>query len=188
MNETIGCIMNRCSVRDFTSEIVSDETLDMLLKAGWQAATGTNSQRNEFAIITDKKLLLDYSDKGKTLYLEAMNKGGHDIPYLRRMLEDPSTNLFKNASTVIFIFSAPGALTAVEDASLAAGNIMIAAKSLGLGTCWIGLAGELMGYDKFVRDIGVPNDRRLLATLTVGYPAHGTQPTARKDMVVYRRR
>ena len=85
-------------------------------------------------------------------------------------MNDPGFDIFYGAPAVIFIYSAPGILTPSEDASLAAGNMMLAARSMGIGTCWIGFAASLGGDSGFLNDNNVPNDHKLMAAIILGYP------------------
>jgi nitroreductase len=184
MNAVLDNIYSRSSVRNFKPDQIPDDTLREILKAGFHAANGVNAQAVRFSIVSDKKKLDGYSDAGKKLYLEWLKAEKINNPHLEALVSDPKTNLFQNAPTVIFIYTAPNALTAVEDASLAAGNIQLAAKSLGLGTCWIGLAGNLGQYDAFLKDNKVPKDHTLRAAITIGYPAGETKPTPRGEVQI----
>ena len=66
----------------------------------------------------------------------------------------------------------------VEDGAAATQNMLLAAHALGLGTCWIGSYGS--GYEERAKEVlGIPRDKRLLALISLGYPAES--PT--KDRV-----
>jgi len=69
----------------------------------------------------------------------------------------------------------------IEDCSAAVENAMIQAVDLGLGTCWIGVRGGGPGTDmsreEYVRRVvGIPERIRVLALVTLGYPAGPLQP------------
>ena len=60
----------------------------------------------------------------------------------------------------------------MEDGILASQNIMLAAHSLGLGTCMIGFAVEAIKRDKNIRKLlEVPDDESIFAVIVLGYPA-----------------
>ena len=77
-----------------------------------------------------------------------MKRTGFENKRLEDNLKNSEYNIFFDAPAAIFVFGAPGIVTAVEDASLAVANMMLAAVSMEMGTCWIGLAMCLSEYDR----------------------------------------
>jgi len=163
-------IYERRSVRSYSDKMPSDEDVKELIRAGFQAANGLNVQKLRFSVVASKTKLLEYSDKGKNIHLDMMKAAGFENPALEANLRNKDFNIFYDAPAAIFIYGAPGILTAVEDASLAAANIMLAARSMGMGTCWIGFATGLGGDEGFMADNNVPMDHRLVAAIILGYP------------------
>jgi len=173
MNAVLENIYGRRSVRSYSDDPVPDEIIDELIKAGFHAANGLNAQKLRFSVVSNKAKIKEYSDKGKALFLHYMKDAGMENEGLENNLKNPGFNIFYDAPAVIFIYSSPGILTPAEDASLAAGNIMLAARSLGLGTCWIGFATGLGADAGFLKDNNVPKDNTLLAAIILGYPKNG---------------
>jgi nitroreductase len=163
-------IYSRRSIRSYSDEPVKDEDIKELIKAGFHAANGMNLQKLRFSVVTNKAKLREYSDTGKEQYLSFMKVSGYENAGLEATLTNKDHNIFYNAPAAIFIYAAPGILTGTEDASLAAGNIMLAAKAKGLGTCWIGLAAGLGNDGEFLKDNNIPKDIKLLAVIILGYP------------------
>jgi len=63
--------------------------------------------------------------------------------------------------------------------------MMLAAHSLGIGSCWIGLIMGLGEDKEFLKEAGVPEGHRLVASLIFGYPAKGERKaTARNADVI----
>jgi len=94
-----------------------------------------------------------------------MRAAGIENAGLEANLKRKDYCIFYDAPAVIFIYAAPGILTGVEDASLAAGNIMLAAKAMGMGTCWIGLAAGLGSDASFLMENNIPDGHKLLASI-----------------------
>jgi len=182
MNDTLKTIYNRSSVRAYNDEKVSEDVIKEVINAGFHAACGLNAQATRFAVVTDKKKIKEYSDKGKKLFIQMMEASGNDISGLKTIL-DSNDNIFYGAPAVIFVFTAPNALTPVEDASLAIGNMMIAARSLGLGTCWIGFAAALGSDPDFVKETRSEGLAHR-GTLIVGYPKNEQNPTPRGEVKI----
>ncbi len=87
--------------------------------------------------------------------------------------------LFHGASAAIVVGSKQEASCPAEDALLATQNILLAAHSMGLGTCLIGFVIEAMKYDKNLADyIGLPNDETPYTVIALGHPAEKYQQVA----------
>lgn len=123
MNETIKTLIERRSCKKFKSEQIKKEELDLILQAGMNAPTGKGMQ---------SPIILVLQDKEKIEKLKEINKKilGRDV--------DP----FYNAPTVLVVMADKNMFTYVEDGSLVLGNMMNAAFSLGVGSCWIHRAKE----------------------------------------------
>ena len=123
MNETIKTLIERRSCKKFKSEQIKKEELDLILQAGMNAPTGKGMQ---------SPIILVLQDKEKIEKLREINKKilGRDV--------DP----FYNAPTVLVVMADKNMFTYVEDGSLVLGNMMNAAFSLGVGSCWIHRAKE----------------------------------------------
>jgi len=181
MNAVFESIYNRTSMRSYSEEPIPDGIIQDLIKAGFHAANGLNTQKLRFSVVSNKAKLKEYSDRGKVLYLHFMKNVGIVHEVLEKNLNDPDFNTFYDAPSAIFIYSSPGIMTPVEDASLAAGNIMLAARSIGIGTCWIGLAAGLGSDAGFLKDNNVPEGHRLLAAIILGYPKDGFTERSERD-------
>ena len=180
MNEVLKNIHGRRSVRAYKDEAVPEDTVKTILDAGFRAACGMNAQAVRFAVVSNKKKIKEYSEKGKETYLKAIKEMGFSDEKIEGILADPGYNIFHNAPVVIFVFTAPDALTSTEDASLAVGNMMLASHSLGLGTCWIGFAGALDQYPAFVNELKC-DGLKYHAAVTLGYPLKEGKPTPRGE-------
>jgi nitroreductase len=69
----------------------------------------------------------------------------------------------------------------VEDCALAAQNLMLAAYSLGLGTCWIGLSQSYLNTAHGKTALGLPEAWVPVAPIIVGYPKGEISPTTRNE-------
>ena len=164
MNETLGSIYGRASVRKYKAEKVPDEDVKEILKAGFHAANGLNRQALEFVVMENKETIQKYSKKGAAIFIEMMKASGQPGPI------NPPADMFYGAPAIIYVFANPTALTPVEDGSLAVGNMMLAAHSMGYGTCFIGFAAGL-GYDEeFRNECKVPEGHSFVACMILGKP------------------
>jgi nitroreductase len=190
MNAVMDNIYGRRSVRAYSEEPISEDKIREIIKAGVHAPNGANSQPLRFAVITNPEKKKQYSDVSKALFVENMKKAMEEAPpdkkkffeaYIER-LSKPEFDIFYGAPILILIYSSPESFTPVEDGSLAAENMMLAAHSMGIGSCWIGFASPLGYVPEVFKELNVPEDHRLIAPLVFGYPKKkDMSPTQRSE-------
>lgn len=124
MNETLKVLTERRSVRSYKDTQVPEETLQQILTAGEYAPSGMGMQPVVMAVVQDKETIRQMSRMNAAVM-------GND--------SDP----FYGAPTVVVVFADSRRGTCVEDGSLVMGNLMNAAFSLGVDSCWIHRAREV---------------------------------------------
>ena len=158
-------LLTRRSVRKYTDRQVEDEKLDKVLTAGLYAPTGMNNQAPILVAVRDKAT----RDRLSRMNAAVMGASG-----------DP----FYGAPCVIVVLSDPERMTWVEDGSLVLGNLMNAAHSLGLGSCWIHRAKECFDTPEgkaLLRAWGVPENYRGVGNCILGYAAEEPEAKPRKS-------
>ena len=158
-------LLTRRSVRKYSDRPVEDEKLDKVLTAGLYAPTGMNNQLPVLVAVWDKAT----RDKLSRMNAAVMGASG-----------DP----FYGAPCVIVVLSDPERMTWVEDGSLVLGNLMNAAHSLGLGSCWIHRAKECFDTPEgkaLLRAWGVPENYRGVGNCILGYAAEEPEAKPRKS-------
>ena len=194
-NAALENIYARRSVRAYTDQLVSEEMINEILKAGTFAPTGMNRQPLRFVIVTNRELMLRWSDlcKAWNVNFFKQQQVGADptkaeaLGRYIRMLSEPSNNIFHAAPLLVLVYAAPGPGTPMEDACLAAENMMLAARAMGLGSCWIGFAKPIPMIPEISTKIGAPADLQLVAQLVFGHPKGEFPKGARKEPVVLNR-
>lgn len=158
-------LLTRRSVRKYADRPVEEEKLDRVLTAGLYAPTGMNNQLPVLVAVRDKAT----RDELSRMNAAVMGASG-----------DP----FYGAPCVIVVLSAPERMTWVEDGSLVLGNLMNAAHSLGLGSCWIHRAKECFDTPEgkeLLRAWGVPENYRGVGNCILGYAAEEPEAKPRKS-------
>ncbi len=154
MNETIKTLLNRKSCRSFKDVSVSEEHLNTVISAGLRAPSGRNMQNTVIVAVSDRNTVQKLSKmNAKVLGTES----------------DP----FYGAPTVCIVFGKKDGRTALEDASLVMGNMLIAAYSLGLGACWIHRAREMFDCEEgkaLLAEWGVREEVFGVGNCILGYP------------------
>lgn len=179
-NPVIETIMSRRSIRKYTEEAVPREMLDKIVECGINAPNGMNAQQWEVRIMDNQEWLKNIT--------EAQRKAAEGTP-MAKQFDDPALkNVFRNAPAVIFIAHKPGRCTQV-DCGLMAGNMVLTAKSLGLGS--IVMMGPLGFFsteagEPFLNSLGLSEGYELLLCVGVGYADE--EPAARprnKEVIKY---
>ena len=156
MNETLKTLRERCSTKSYIDRQVPDDLLEQVLEAGIYAPSGRNNQHQFLVAVRDKET----RDQ-----LSRMNAA------VLGTTADP----FYGAPCVIVVLSDPEWNTWIEDGSLVMGNLMNAAQSLGLGSCWIHRAREMFDSPEgkaLLKSWGLPETLRGVGNCILGYPVN----------------
>lgn len=175
-----AAISGRRSTRDFTAQVVDDETIRRLIDAAVLAPSASNGQPWTFTVVRDQALLDHVSDAAKS-HLLASLPAGPEHDRRRASLTDQGFQLFYHAPVLIVISGRTDKPWVTEDCSLAAENLMLAAHSLGLGTCWIGLSQGYLNTADGKNALGLPESCVPVAPIIVGYPKAEIAPTTRQE-------
>lgn len=154
MKSCMEIMLSRRSVKKFTSQMPKREDVDKIIEAGLAAASGRNMQASVIVAVTNKEI----RDRLSKDNAAVMGAGA-----------DP----FYNAPCVLVVLAEKSAHTYVYDGSLTLGNMMLAAHELGLGSCWIHRAKEVMAKDEWqqwIKSLGLEGEYEGIGNLMVGYP------------------
>lgn len=163
MNAVIENMKTRRSVRKFRPDAVPSELVDQVIEAGTFAASGHDRQPWVVVAVTNPEV---------RARLSASNASFFD-----GSVKDP----FYGAPVILIVLSNRRTPTYLYDGSLALGNMMLAAHSLGLASCWIHRAKqefETPEWREWLAALGVEGDYEGIGHLALGY-ADGPLPAAR---------
>jgi nitroreductase len=187
VNEVIRNIYLRRAVRDYRPNDVPDDIVRELIKTGTYAPSAMNKQPWRFVVIKNKDTIAHLSDRAKKLWLDTVGESKDEaMAGIVNAMKTPGFNIFYNAPVLVLIFASPDSYRPEYDCALAAENMMLAARSLGIGSCWIGF-GMPLGADKsLLEEWKVPAGHRLMAPLIFGYPVKDIQtaPPRNEDVVL----
>jgi nitroreductase len=163
-------LINRRSIRNFQDREVPLSVVQEILQDTCLAPTTSNGQPCRFIVIRDRGVMKRLSDESKRNLLADL-AGNPDTPIktYEAALRDDAFNVFYNASCLIYIIGSQEVLSLAVDCALTVAYLMFSAASRGLGTCWIGLGAYICGHE-ILREIGVPEDCRIVAPIILGYP------------------
>lgn len=159
-NDVINAIMDRRSIRQYLDKPVEHEKLEVVVRCGINAPSGVNRQPWIIRVIEDQQLIKDVTEVYKKENAEQVKR-------------DPTfKNMFRNAPNIICVCTPTdgGAL----DAGMLGENMMLAAQSLGLGTCCLGGPVRFLNTNAnakfFIDRLEIPEGYQLNYILAIGYP------------------
>ncbi len=183
--DVIECICTRRSVRKFMDKPISSETINNLVELATKAPTASNGQPWGFVLIDDTSVIDRLSEMVRADLLVQIE----NFPYLQRYerwFHNPDFHFFYHAPNLILIYGNSKSHFYVHDCSMAAQNIMLAAQSMGIGSCWIGFAQFTLNSESFKERYSVPQEYDLVSTLALGYKKdHLITYGNRKEPVVF---
>ena len=156
-------ILERRSIRKYTDEPVSDDHIKSLLKAAMAAPSAGNQQSWEFVVIRDRttlNMMTGFHPGG------GYNMLGH-APVAIVVCGDLKRQLHEGYW--------------IQDCSAATANILVAARSLGLGAVWLGVYPRQDRVGKVKKLLGLPENVMPLSIVSAGHPAEEKKPSNRYD-------
>ncbi len=161
--DAINAIVQRESVRSYTSEQITDKQLDTILDAG---KSGPGSGAIHFSVIQNAALIQTINNTTK----QAMLNSG--IEFSVQRASTPGYEPVYGAPTLILLSA--GDRSAIPNSSCAAENMLIAATALGLGSCFLmsiraAFAGEI--GDELRDKCQVPDGSDVVCGVIVGNKA-----------------
>ena len=171
MNDIIQNMMSRRSISKYKPEQIKVEELELILQAGAYAPSGKGAQPVHLVVIQDKAAIAQLS------------KMNADI---MGTTSDP----FYGAPTVIVVLADKARPTFCEDGSLVLGNLMNAAHSVGVDSCWIHRARQEFDSDEgkaLLKKWGIEGDYEGIGQVILGYAAGpAPEPAPRKENYIVR--
>ena len=153
MKSCMEIMLTRRSVKKYKDTMPERADIDKIIEAGLAAASGRNMQAPVVVAVTNKEI----RDR-----LSAANAA----------IMGASADPFYGAPCVLVVLAEKTAHTYVYDGSLTLGNMMLAAHELGLGSCWIHRAKEVMAlpeWQEWIKSLGLVGEYEGIGNLVVGY-------------------
>lgn len=156
MNEFIGVVKDRRSVRKFSVKPINKRILEEIVDCARLAPSAQNIQPWVFLVVTEKERLAEIS--------KTVDWG----PFI------------KDAVACVVVCGRKEVKRHVEDCCLASENIMLAAKSLGVGSCYVAALGK--DIEQARKLLEVPEDFEIVSLIPLGYFEENPEPHDKKRM------
>ena len=166
-NEVLKAIEARRSCRSYEEKQISAEELSAVTNAGTWAPTAKGLQSPKMVVVQDAETMAK---------LERMNAA---------VLGNPDAHPFYGAPTAVVVFAVTQVPTDMQDGSLVLGTMLLAASSIGLGSCWINRAKESFQSEEgkaLMRKWGLGDEYEGIGICILGYvKGEIPAPKARKE-------
>lgn len=167
VNVVVQTIMERRSIRKYLDTPVEHEKLAQVVECGINAPSGMNKQPWEIRVVEDSTFITETT----AIFVKANPKMAEQDQNFK--------NMYRNAPNIICVATPKGESSV--DAGMLGENMMIAAKSLGLGTCCLGGPVAFLKSSKeckpYIDKLELPEGYELNYILAIGYPDE--QPEAK---------
>ncbi len=194
-NQVEEIIYRRRSVRAFKKKQVPGYLVRRIIEAGRYAPSAGNAQPWKFTVIQDLEMInamtkdaidlltklskfVDYTMPGMEhlerrakIFQRLLPNVFHPIPFgAIKQVAEGKLGLWHGAPTVILILvdtRSPG--KPFMDVGIAGQNMVLAAHSLGIGTCWVSFAALLEKISKWKKKLGIKYPYKFASSIALGY-------------------
>ena len=153
----LNVILSRRSIRKYENKEIPQEILQQILEAGRQAPSAVNRQPFRFVVVKDHEIMKDLCDNLITRFVKYAPVAIAGCADVKSLLTGK---------------------WAVVDTTIAMQNMVIAAWTLGIGSCWIGACNE----EEVKKMLKIPDKWKVVALITLGYPAEQPKPRKKKPI------
>jgi nitroreductase len=186
MNPVIEAIAKRRSVRSYETKPVPRDVLQTIIEAGNQAPSAMNSQPWRFVVVEDqgvkRKLLNAARPKAMGILENVKDVDPERYEQIKKRYEEMDDPVYYSAPVVLFVIGS--GRYADHSCPLACENIMLAAYSLGVGSCWVGFGSMVTEDAEIVKTLDLKEDEKIYGPIILGYPKVYPEPPAKKGPVV----
>ena len=168
----IETIMTRRSVRNYKQEPVCREQMAKILECGMYAPSAMNMQPWAVRVVDAP----DFIEGVTNIALE-------QNPELKE--QEGFRNLFRNAPTVAFIACPVESYSGEFDCGLLSENMMLAAWSMGIGSCCLGSVVPVMNSEAakpYLERLQFPEEYKLMLAIAFGYPEPNSTKEPERDL------
>jgi nitroreductase len=175
-NQVIETINKRRSIRSYDAKPVPRDVIKTIIEAGNQApfTSITRSQPWRFVVVENPEFRQKLFSTTFPFWKNATEGMKKTYPDIYKMavrvydaMDEPKDVIYYNAPVIIFVL---GPANDAVSCALACENIMIAATSLGLGSCYVGFGSIIRGDADVVKTLDLKDDEAVYGPILLGYP------------------
>ena len=170
MNPVLENIQNRRSVRNFSDQPLTQEVLETILEAGNQAPSGSNAQAWRFVVIQDPQKRQRLATLALPHYRKWLAASSKEFQEMRRKVDETlSDPVYYSAPAIVFV-TGQSQGSGIFDCPMVCQNMMLAARSLGVGSCWVYIGSLATSEQEVKAMLKLQGDERVYGPILLGYP------------------
>lgn len=189
MNPVMENILTRRSIRSFEERQIPEESLDQILLAGTYAPSGRSLQTWKFTAVQNPQVLVRINAALREA-LRAVTIGPDTHPYvahLKAKAEREDSEFLFHTPTYVIVSNDRENVNALADSAVAMQNMMLAAHSFGIGSCWLNHLPGLTNHPVIrclMEELDIPDRHNIYGTLALGWPKNPSPAAGpRKDVI-----
>jgi nitroreductase len=180
MNNVIETIKKRRSVRSYESKRIPRDILDSILEAGDCAPSGANARGWRFVIVEDENFRKRMAEIAIPIYKKWMENAPKALKDLRKEIDAVSSDpIYYSAPAVVFVIGAGN--TSDFDCSMACQNLMLAARSFEIGSCWVYFGQFPLKAPEIRSKMELKEGEKVYGPILLGYPKNGFPEAPKKE-------
>lgn len=178
-NDVLKAIYGRRSIRKYQDKPVPKEVIEQLLDAAVMSPNAMHREPWRFIVVESREKISYLSEKVKGS-MKLLGLAIRVVEFVKRR----GDNIFYDAPLLVIMTAKKGYTWAKMDCGIAAQTMLLAAYSLGLGSCYIGFGNYLNNDKEVLKELGVPEDHEIIAPLIFGYAADEKPTPDRKPKIL----
>jgi nitroreductase len=181
-NEILKAIHTRRSIRAYESKKVSKDNINTIIEAGNNAPSAMNSQPWRFVVVEDealhKEMVKTAIPNAKKILEHVKTLNPERYQQIMKRYEELEDPIYYSAPAIIFVIGS--GIYADLSCPLACENMMLAAFSLGLGSCWVQFGSLVTDNEKIKKALDLKEDEKIFGPIVIGYPKVIPEPPEKK--------
>lgn len=182
MNEVLNAIKKRRSVRAYEPKKIPKDIINIIINAGNHAPSGMNSQPWRFVVVENealhKKMIETAVPNAKRILEQVKTSNPERYQQIMRRYEELQDPIYYSAPTIIFVIGRGN--YADLSCPLACENMMLAAFSLGLGSCWVQFGSLVTNNEEIKKALNLKDDEKIFGPVVIGYPRVIPEPPEKR--------
>jgi nitroreductase len=196
-------IQDRRSVREYTSEAVSAQDIDLILEAARQAPSGENAQPWRFIVVRDpairkrlgalagggsgRRFTAEFVTKKMQERFSSLQDEAKKRAAFEKLTSGQVSAFLADAPVSIVVCGRKDVWDLPYDTSAAIENILLMVTALGLGACWvIAPCIDIRDEERVKALLALPEEIKVISVISIGHPTRPHRPRPRlplKDIV-----